>query len=70
MEADKRVYFGSTYADFINWVNERLMHLKLEANDTDIVAEWRLIKIYTVAVPTLIFINWVYEKLMRANESE
>jgi hypothetical protein len=25
MEADKRVYSGSTEGDFINWVNERLM---------------------------------------------
>ncbi len=25
MEADKRVYYGSTYADFINWVYEKLM---------------------------------------------
>jgi hypothetical protein len=54
MEADKRVYCGSPYADFKNWDNERLMQLELEAYDTDIAAEWRLIKIYTVAVPTLI----------------
>jgi hypothetical protein len=37
----------------MNW-DEKLMHLELEANDTDIVAEWRLINVYTMAVPTLI----------------
>jgi len=44
----------STYADFKNWDNERLMHLELEANDTDVVAERRLINMYTVTVPKLI----------------
>jgi hypothetical protein len=33
MEPDKHVYRGSTFADFINWDNERLMHMKLEANE-------------------------------------
>jgi hypothetical protein len=54
MEADKRVYCDSTEGDFINWDNERLMHLELDANDTDLVTEWRLIIVYTVAVHTLI----------------
>jgi hypothetical protein len=48
MELDTLVNCGSSYADFINRDNERLVHLELKANDTDIVAEWRLIKIYTV----------------------
>jgi hypothetical protein len=50
MEADKRLYCGSTEGDFINKVNERLMHLELEATNTDIVAEWRLINMYTAGV--------------------
>ncbi len=51
MEADKRVYCGSTYADFMNWENKRLM---LKANES-IVAMLR----------RLIFINLDSETLMR-----
>ncbi len=38
----------------MNWVNERLMHLEFEANETDIETEWRLINVYTVAVRRVI----------------
>jgi hypothetical protein len=50
MEADKHVYCWSMEGDFINWNNERLMHLELEDNIIDIVTEWRLINMFAVAV--------------------